>query len=178
MIELVPYDRAWPAIFEAEACRIRAAFRDLALRVEHVGSTAVPGLSAKPVIDIQVSVSSLVPFEPYIPLLGSIGYVHVPLGVFDRVYPFFQKPPEWPCTHHVHLCESGAEQEARHLAFRDHLRAHPHVAGQYLELKKLLAVKHHGETHESRERYSLAKSSFIEALLVEAMRGGGARSGT
>src|SRR5205085_1183090 len=109
--------------------------------------------------------------------LRSVGYVHVPLGEFDRVYPFFQKPADWPCTYHLHLCDSGAEQEARHLAFRDYLRAHPQVATQYFELKKSLAVKHHGETHESRESYSLAKSSFVEAVLVEALRGWGARNG-
>ena len=115
MITLAPYDPAWPAMFEAEASHIRAALQGLALRVEHVGSTAVPGLSAKPVIDLQVSVASLKPFEPYLYRLASIGYVHISLGDFDRVYPFFQKPAEWPCTHHMHLCERGGLQEARHL---------------------------------------------------------------
>jgi GrpB-like predicted nucleotidyltransferase (UPF0157 family) len=174
MIKLVPYDRTWPALFAAEARQIRRALRGLALRVEHVGSTAVPGLSAKPVIDIQVSVACLNPFEPYVQLLGALGYVHVSFGEFDRVYPFFQRPAEWPCTHHVHLCESGSEQEARHLAFRDHLRNHPEVARQYLELKKSLAARHHGATNESRESYSLAKSNFVEAVLAEAMGGEGA----
>jgi GrpB-like predicted nucleotidyltransferase (UPF0157 family) len=178
MIKLVPYDQAWPAAFAAEAGQIRIALQGLALRVEHVGSTAVPGLSAKPVIDIQVSVACLVPFEPYLQLLGALGYVHVSFGEFDRVYPFFQKPAEWPCTHHVHLCERGGEQEARHLAFRDHLRNHPEVARRYDELKQALASRHHGATQESRESYSLAKGSFVEAVLAEAMRGPGARSGT
>ena len=173
MIKLVPYDQVWPALFEAEAGQIRSALQGLSLRVEHVGSTAVPGLSAKPVIDIQVSVACLEPFEPYLQLLGSLGYLHVSLGEFDRVYPFFQKPAEWPCTHHVHLCESGSEQEARHLAFRDHLRSHPEVARQYLELKQSLAARHHGATHESRESYSLAKGDFVEAVLAQAVGGCG-----
>jgi GrpB protein len=90
MITLVPYDPAWPIMFEVEANQIRGVFRDLALRVEHVGSTAVPGLSAKPVIDIQASVACLTPFEPYLRLLASVGYPHVPLGEFDRVYPLLQ----------------------------------------------------------------------------------------
>jgi GrpB protein len=90
MITLVPYDPAWPIMFEVEANQIRGVFRDLALRVEHVGSTAVPGLSAKPVIDIQASVAYLTPFEPYLRLLASVGYPHVPLGEFDRVYPLLQ----------------------------------------------------------------------------------------
>ena len=170
MIKLVPYDQAWPTMYELEAEHLRTVFGGLALQVEHVGSTAVPGLSAKPVIDIQVSVASLAPFEPCLRLMAASGYVHVPLGEFDRVYPFFQKPAAWPCTHHVHLCESGGEQEARHLAFRDHLRAHPEVARQYLELKQSLAAQHHGQTHASRESYSLAKSSFVEAVLAKAMK--------
>ena len=100
MIKLVAYDPAWPTIFEVEAIEIRRGFGGLALRVEHVGSTAVPGLSAKPVIDIQVSVTSLVTLDRYLGRLVCLGYVHVPLGDFDRVYPFFQKPADWPCTHH------------------------------------------------------------------------------
>jgi GrpB-like predicted nucleotidyltransferase (UPF0157 family) len=178
MIKLVAYDPEWPAMFEVEAGEIRRLFGGLALEVEHVGSTAVPGLSAKPVIDIQISVVSLATLDPHLGLLASLGYVHVPLGDFDRVYPFFQKPASWPCTHHVHLCESGSEQEARHLAFRDHLRGHPETARQYLELKQSLAAQHHGATQESRESYSLAKTSFVEAVLQNAMRGESGRSGT
>ena len=170
MIQLAPYDEAWPRMFEQEARRLCALFGELAVRIEHVGSTAVPGLSAKPVIDIQVSVAELAPFEGYRQLLASAGYAHVPLGDLDRVYPFFQKPAAWPCTHHLHLCASGGEQEARHLSFRDHLRRHPQVARQYLELKQRLAAQHHGKTQASRESYSLAKGPFVEAVLVEAMR--------
>ena len=81
-------------------------------------------------------------------------------------------------THHVHLCASGSEQEAKHLAFRNHLRAHPETARQYLEFKQSLAAQHHGATQESRESYSLAKSSFVEAVLQKAMRVEVARSGT
>jgi GrpB-like predicted nucleotidyltransferase (UPF0157 family) len=178
MIKLVAYDPAWPTMFEVEASEIRRVFGDLALRVEHVGSTAVPGLLAKPVIDIQISVVSLVTLDPHLARLACLGYVHVPLGGFDRVYPFFQKPADWPCTHHVHLCASGSEQEARHLAFRNHLRAHPETARQYLELKQSLAAQHHEATQESRESYSLAKSSFVETVLQKAMRGEVAHSGT
>jgi GrpB-like predicted nucleotidyltransferase (UPF0157 family) len=177
VIKLVPYDPEWPALFELEAKRIRSALGSLALQVEHVGSTSVPGVPAKPVIDIQVSVASLVSFEPYLRLLAEAGYVHVALGEFDRVYPFFQRPAAWPCTHHVHLCVSGGEQEARHLAFRNYLRSNSEVARQYFELKQRLAAQHHGETHESRESYSLAKGSFVEAVLAQAMQGGAA-SGT
>jgi len=92
MIAVVPYDSRWPALFEAEATLIRDRLGELALRVEHVGSTAVPGLPAKAVIDIQVSVASLGPMSSYLEVLAHIGYGHVPLGDFDSVYPFFRKP--------------------------------------------------------------------------------------
>jgi GrpB-like predicted nucleotidyltransferase (UPF0157 family) len=78
MIVIAPYDPAWPAAFAAEAKRIQCAFGDLALRIEHVGSTSVPGLAAKPVIDIQVSVTSLEPRANYHTLMVDLGYTHVP----------------------------------------------------------------------------------------------------
>jgi GrpB-like predicted nucleotidyltransferase (UPF0157 family) len=98
-----------------------------------------------------------------------MGYTHVPLGDFDRVYPFFCKPSTWPSTHHVHVCEVGSEQEARHLAFRDYLREDPKIAAEYVVLKRRLAQLHDGATIESRERYSLAKSDFVASVLARAL---------
>jgi len=169
MITIVPYDSSWPARFEAEGEALRAALGARALRIEHVGSTSVPGLAAKPVIDIQISVASLEPTAEYSALLAALGYSHVVLGEFDRVYPFFQKPATWPSTHHVHLCLAGAEQERRHLAFRDYLRGHPEVAEEYVHLKRRLAAVH-DNAGDSRERYSLAKTEFVESVLGRALR--------
>jgi len=169
MITIAPYTASWPAMFESEAASIRTVFGERALRVEHVGSTAVPGLAAKPVIDIQVSVQSLEDSGRHIELLARLGYVHVALGAFDLVYPFFQKPAQWPSTHHVHLCVVGSLQEREHLAFRDYLRGHPEVAAEYLALKQELAAANHGNTLESRERYSLAKSEFVQSVLQRAL---------
>ncbi|WP_324425771.1 GrpB family protein [Azohydromonas sp.] len=166
MITLVPHDPAWAAVFAAEAAALRGAFGALALRVEHVGSTAVPGLEAKPVIDIQVSVRSLAPRDALDAALARLGYRHTSLGDFDRVYPFFHKPAAWPSTHHVHLCEAGGEQEWRHLAFRDALRDSPQAAAEYASLKRRLAALHGGHTPASREAYSLAKSGFVAAVLA------------
>ena len=170
MIILVPYDPDWPAAFAAEATVLRQALGERALRIDHVGSTSVPGLSAKPVVDIQVSVRGLCGTGGLVAALASAGYQHVSLGDFDRVYPFFQKPAGWPARFHVHLCEAGGEQERRHLAFRDHLRRHPTVAADYLALKQRLAGQFSGETFESREQYSLAKSTFVEGVLAQALR--------
>ena len=172
MIKIVPYDRSWPTLFETEAVCIREAMGSHASRIEHVGSTSVPGLAARPVIDIQVSVVSLETMGMYAEPLAELGYNHIPLGPFDLVYPFFQKPAEWPSTHHIHLCVHGAEQERRHLAFRDYLRSHPAVAAEYLDLKRKLAAAHHGATLESRERYSLSKTHFVTMVLERALMEG------
>ena len=172
MIQIVAYDPSWPDAFELEAMALRGALGSAALSIDHVGSTAVPGLAAKPVIDIQVSVPSLQPMEPYSHALMLLGYTHVPLGAFDLVYPYFEKPTDWPHTHHVHLCASGSEQERNHLAFRDYLRARPEVAERYVELKRKLAGENHGNTLESRERYSLSKTEFVTAAVTQALAEG------
>lgn len=164
-IEIVSYDCAWPTAFEAEAATLREGMRGLAKRIEHVGSTSVPGLEAKPVIDIQVSVATLANLDASSVLLARLGYTHVALGAFDSVYPFFRKPAEACATHHLHLCVFGGEQERRHVAFRDYLRRNPAVALEYVKLKRSLADAHDGATLESRERYSLAKTPFISAVL-------------
>jgi GrpB-like predicted nucleotidyltransferase (UPF0157 family) len=210
LIEIVPHDPAWAGMFEREAARLQQALGGLARRIEHVGSTAVIGLAAKPVIDIQVCVASLqpvslpgrpkgecrsaqhagslsslpgrptgerrsaqyvgAPMNPLTEALSTLGYHFVALGEIDLVYPFFQKPAAWPSTHHVHLCVEGGEHERRHLAFRDHLRRHADVAADYAALKRRLAAQHDGRTLESRERYSLAKTAFVNAVLALALR--------
>jgi len=104
----------------------------------------------------------------YLEPLARLGYRHIPMGQFDRVYPFFQKPAEWPTTHHVHLCRLGSEEERRHLTFRDYLRRHPAVGAEYVALKRGLAAQHDGLTLESRERYSLAKTEFVASVLQRA----------
>lgn len=113
MIRIVPYDSRWPDCFASEANHLRAAMGRLSLRIEHVGSTSVPGLAAKPVIDIQISVATLDGLDVYVAPLASLGYRHVPFGDVDLVYPFFRKPAEWPSTHHIHLCVSDSEHERR-----------------------------------------------------------------
>jgi len=106
IIEIVPYDPCWPVAFEAEAARLRAALKTVALRIDHHGSTAIPGLSAKAIIDIQVSVAALQPLSAYGERLEGIGYVHVP-HADDSFCPFFHRPMQWPHSHHVHVVERG-----------------------------------------------------------------------
>jgi GrpB-like predicted nucleotidyltransferase (UPF0157 family) len=168
MIEIVPYDPRWPHEFEIERDRVRTALGSLALRIDHNGSTAVPGLAAKPVIDIQVSVARLQPLEALVAPLAAIGYLHVP-GADDSWCPFFHRPASWPHTHHIHLVEAGGDEERRTLAFRDYLRAHPSAAREYEALKRRLAATHGGADQDSREAYAIAKTAFVERIIALAL---------
>jgi GrpB-like predicted nucleotidyltransferase (UPF0157 family)/enamine deaminase RidA (YjgF/YER057c/UK114 family) len=166
-LEIVPYDPAWPAAFGAEASRIRRVLGAMALRIDHHGSTAVPGLAAKPIIDIQVSVASLQPLTAFVAPLATIGYTHVP-HPDDAICPFFHRPVEWPHTHHVHVVAAGSEEERRTLAFRDYLREHADAAGEYGRLKQDLAARLIGADAESREEYARAKTGFVQRIVAAA----------
>ena len=170
-LHIVPYDQAWPSAFSAERDRIAAALGALALRVDHNGSTSVPGLAAKPIIDIQVSVRSLQPIETYATGLMQLGYVHVP-HPDDAFCPFFHRPLAWPHTHHVHVVQAGGAEERRTLAFRDYLRDHPDVARAYEDLKRGLASQHSATDFSSRQAYADAKTEFITSMTERALANG------
>lgn len=170
-IEIVPYDPRWPAAFLSEASRLRGALDALALRIDHNGSTAVPGLGAKPIIDIQISVATLEPLAALAAKLTSVGYVHVP-HPDDSFSPFFHRPLQWPHSHHVHLVERGGREERRTLAFRDYLRDHVEIAREYERLKRTLAERLVGNDRESREKYAEAKSDFVERVVTLAIEQG------
>jgi len=163
--DLVPYNANWPALFEAEAARLRTALGSLALRIDHHGSTAVPGLAAKPVIDIQISVAVLQPLDPYRRPLETLGYVHVP-HPDDAFCPFFHRPSVWPHTHHVHVVQAGGDEERRTLAFRDYLRQHDEAALEYAQLKRQLIDEIHPSDDAGREAYAKRKSAFVERIVA------------
>jgi GrpB-like predicted nucleotidyltransferase (UPF0157 family) len=170
-LEVVPYDPAWPARFAAERHRIATALGTLALRIDHNGSTAVPGLAAKPVIDVQVSVAALAPLAAYGEPLAALGYTHVP-HPDDAFCPFFHRPSRWPHTHHVHVVAAGGAEERRTLAFRDHLRAHPEALAVYASLKRDLAERFAGDSFDGRNAYAAAKTDFIEDAIRRALAEG------
>jgi GrpB-like predicted nucleotidyltransferase (UPF0157 family) len=167
-IEIVPYDSDWPRQFDVERERIAAALGSVALRIDHNGSTSVPGLAAKPIIDIQISVRRVQPMNDYSAVLVRLGYVHVP-HPDDAFCPFFHRPGSWPHTHHVHVVQSGGEEEGRTLAFRDYLREHPSCARQYEELKRSLAAQHNAADFSSQQAYAEAKGAFIEDTIRRAL---------
>lgn len=152
------YDSEWPRLFEEEKAAILDAIGHVVAAIEHVGSTAVPGLAAKPIIDIMVGVRRLADAQQCIVPLQRIGYEYVPefeVSLPERRY--FRKGS--PRTHHLHTVEVGSDFWERHLLFRDHLRAHPEAAKAYGELKRDLAVRYGAD----REAYTEAKTPFIRA---------------
>ena len=171
MIDIHPYDPSWPIEFERERARLLLALDPLALRIEHHGSTAVPGLAAKAVIDIQISVRELHPMEPYAAPLRAVGYVHVAHDD-DRFAPFFHRPAEWPHTHHVHVVMYDGDEERRTLAFRDYLRDHFDVARGYEALKRRLAAQFSSADGDAHDAYAQAKSHFVAEITSRALTAG------
>jgi 16S rRNA processing protein RimM len=158
-IEVVDYDPEWPRMFEAEAERLRAGLGALAVRIDHVGSTSVPGLAAKPIVDIQVSVPDVADLDSYRGPLEVLGYEYVYDPDFLE-YPFFGWPSSaQPRTFNVHVCEAGTEWEQRHLRFRDRLRTDARVRTEYAALKRELALKHGNDI----QGYVDDKDAFIRA---------------
>ena len=161
MLVLSPYDPTWPLEFAAEAERIERACQGLALRLEHIGSTAVPGLSAKPVIDILAGRPSSVSGDTYVAAFRQLGYEHKgAYGVPGRNY--FRRGT--PRTHHVHLVSWTSSVWEDHLLFRDYLRDHPETAREYDALKRELGVLY----IRDKERYTDAKGPFIRSIVRRA----------
>jgi GrpB-like predicted nucleotidyltransferase (UPF0157 family) len=129
-IRIVDYDPDWPALADAEIHRVADELGDVAVRLDHVGSTAVPGLAAKPIIDLQMSVAGIERVDEYRAPLERLGYLFVPDPDAPDFH-LFALPAERPRTHHLHVCESGSDHERRHLAVRDHLRTHPEAAAAW-----------------------------------------------
>jgi GrpB-like predicted nucleotidyltransferase (UPF0157 family) len=160
-IVVVLYDEAWPSLFLEEQTRIERALGPLVERIEHVGSTAVPGLTSKPIIDIMVGVRSLREADRCIEPLGRLSYEYRgEVGVPGRL--FFRKGD--PRTHHLHIAEVGGEFWVGHLAFRAYLRTHPQTAREYARLKHELADSFRADW----TAYAEGKSAFILEVLRRA----------
>ncbi len=159
-IHIVEYDPSWPALYERERASIVATLGEVAAEIHHVGSTAVPGLSAKPIIDIMVAVTQLTSPEDYGRKLEPLGYEYHNSEEAGRL--FFRKGR--PRTHHVHVVERGGWMLRRHLLFRDYLRAHPQTTRQYEQLKRELAIRFESD----REAYTKSKTEFIESIVALA----------
>jgi GrpB-like predicted nucleotidyltransferase (UPF0157 family) len=168
-IEVVPWDPAWPQRYEQMRARLAAALGQLALRIEHVGSTSIEGIPAKPVVDIQVSVPDVDDTDTYREQVESCGFS---LRYITAGWRYFRPPPGLPRDYQVHVVEVGSDRERARLLFRDFMRSHPGEAAEYGRLKIRLA-QHDGT---DRIQYNDDKGPFIKAAL-EAAEEWAARTG-
>jgi GrpB-like predicted nucleotidyltransferase (UPF0157 family) len=160
-IVIVDHDAAWAAHFEKLREPLWQAVHDIALRIEHVGSTSVPGLAAKAVIDLVVVVPSTVEVPLASARICSLGYEDVgDLGIPDRTA---FRYANHPLPHHLYVCPAGSPALANHLAFRDRLRARPDIATEYAGLKRALAQSFPNDGNA----YSRAKTGFVIGVLRE-----------
>ena len=159
---IVPYDPEWPGLFSSLGQALRRALGSAALRIDHIGSTAVPGLDAKPVIDVQISVADLNPLDSYRLPIEGLGFIWRADNP-DLTKRYFRERPGARRTH-IHVRRSGSFAEQVALLFRDYMRAHPLDAQRYAELKYGLAAAY----RDDRLAYTESKSGFIWAIMAQA----------
>jgi GrpB-like predicted nucleotidyltransferase (UPF0157 family) len=164
-VRVVAHDPAWRSEFEVETNRIVGALGDIIIRSHHIGSTTIPGIFAKPIIDILLEVCDILDFDYRSSAMEELGYEAMgEFGIPGRR--FFRKyNASGNRTHHVHLYEAGSTEVERHLAFRDYLIAHPLAAQVYSELKQNLAQEH----PQDIEAYMDGKDPFIKEHEAKAM---------
>ncbi|MET0396751.1 MAG: GrpB family protein [Longimicrobiaceae bacterium] len=165
-VKVVPHDPRWRDAFHAEAERVAAALGDNVVAIHHVGSTAIPGIHAKPVIDLLVEVADLAAVDGQAPAMEALGYEAMgEYGIPGRRY-FRRDDGEGTRTHNLHAFLAGSAEAERHLAFRDYMIAHPDAARAYGELKRKLAAEH----PRSMDAYMDGKDGFIREMDRRAAR--------
>jgi len=157
-IVIVDYDPTWPARFELERDRVRRALGPVALRIEHIGSTAVPGLGAKPIVDVLVAVEDPDDDTALVPPMETAGYEQ---RVREPAHRMFRTPER---DVHVHFWRDGAPDVERHLRFRDRLRESAEDRSAYEQLKRELAKREWADMND----YADAKGELIDAILAGA----------
>ena len=168
-VVVVPYDPAWVTAFELLRDRIAPILGELAVGIEHVGSTAVPGLDAKPIVDVDVVIRHAEDLDEVAARLAMLGYTRLgDLGILGREA--FRAIAELP-RHHLYVCAAGSSPLQAHLTLRDALRADPELAAAYAALKRELAERY----RDDRDSYTEGKSAFITAVMLRE-RGGDQRA--
>jgi GrpB-like predicted nucleotidyltransferase (UPF0157 family) len=161
-VEIVDHDPAWAGVFADLGATLRDAIGDVSLRIDHVGSTAVPGLAAKPVIDIQISVRRLEPVDAYRQPLDRLGYLYRADNP-ERTKRYFREPPGQRRTH-LHVRRLGSFSQQFPLLFRDYLRSHPPAAAEYADVKRRCAALF----RHDRSGYVEAKDSSVWSIIRRA----------
>src|SRR5215472_8220738 len=166
-IEIMDYDPAWPRRFAEQRDRLAGLLAPwLAAPVEHIGSTSVPGLRAKPIVDILAPVASLAARAAMVDVLSEDGWLYWPDDPNGAERLWFLRPRPEARTHHLHVIGHGSQTARAVLAFRDSLRADAATAREYEDLKRRLAQEH----PEDREAYTAAKAEFVARVVAAATR--------
>jgi GrpB-like predicted nucleotidyltransferase (UPF0157 family) len=166
-VRIVAYDPGWPRRYEVWRDRMATLLGPVARRIEHVGSTSVPGLAAKPIIDVQVSVADMAAEDRYVPPCEAAG---LQLRFRDDEHRYFQPPPGRPREVHLHVCQQGSEWERLHLLFRDYLRASAAAREAYAAAKREASRL----WADQAAAYTDAKSDVILDILGQAESWAGA----
>jgi GrpB-like predicted nucleotidyltransferase (UPF0157 family) len=162
---VVPYDEQWPQMYKREIERIYPVLRDEIVSTHHIGSTSIPGMRAKPIIDILLEVKDIIRIDGYNDAMIGLGYSpRGEMGIPGRRY-FSREEPVDVRTHHVHAYQKGDRSIERHLAFRDYMIEHPQDAERYIQLKKELAEKFPMDI----DSYIAGKEAFVDEMETRAI---------
>lgn len=162
VVWIVDYDPSWALLFKQEKAGLLDSLGAEIVEIEHIGSTSVPGLAAKPIVDILIGLRQFVPTAEQIGCLEGLGYVYEGQVLNLPEHHFFRKG--MPRTFHLHIAQPESPFWQRQILFRDFLRSHPQEAEEYVRLKRSLAV----QFHQDRKTYAASKTPLIEALLTKA----------
>jgi GrpB-like predicted nucleotidyltransferase (UPF0157 family) len=163
-IQIVSYDPCWPTAYQAEQDRLQKAIGQHVLRFEHMGSTSVPGLDSKPIIDISAAVADLASVPNLFPTLESLGYKPIEQRSADRYDLWNVAGPGHP-THILHFMQDGSDAWVRPIVFRNALRADPKLRAEYSELKRQLA----DSCKDDIDKYGSGKTEFVHQVLNEML---------
>ena len=159
-IQVVPYDESWPKKYEREVLRLREVLGNEIVAAHHIGSTSIPGMYAKPIIDIMLEVKDIAKIDNYNDKMIALGYEpRGELGIPGRRY-FSREEPKDVRTHHVHSYQSDNPELIRHIAFRDYMISHPEDAKIYAELKLVLARRFHWDV----DGYIIGKEQYVSRM--------------
>ncbi|MDJ0567455.1 MAG: GrpB family protein [Pleurocapsa sp. MO_192.B19] len=166
LVEVVPYNPQWKKTFDRESQEIARVLAENLLVIHHIGSTAIPNIYAKPIIDFLIEVKDINLITEQTPAMEKLGYEAMgEFGLIGRRY-FRKENPPGIRTHHVHIYETGSSEIERHLAFRDYMLAHPKDAEQYSQLKQKLAQKYPYDI----ESYMDGKDEFVKKMESKAIQ--------
>ncbi|WP_153126402.1 GrpB family protein [Peribacillus tepidiphilus] len=165
IVELAQHESQWASVADQTIQRLKGIYKELAIDIQHVGSTSIKGIKAKPIIDLVIGVKNFQEVYDLVPRLEENGFYHKPEN--DQVWQiFFSCGNDAIRTHHIHVVIYGEDRWKGYIQFRDYLNAHPDKARQYEALKKQLAATY----PEDRQKYTEGKSDFIVQMMEEADR--------